>query len=72
MEEQLLRLLYGKREAAVALGISVRTLETLLSLKELRSVRVGRRRLISIKELERFMRGDHSTRSIENSEIPNG
>ena len=63
MEEQLLRLLYGKREAAVALGIS---------LKELRSVRVGRRRLISIKELERFMRGDHSTRSIENSEIPNG
>ena len=38
------KLLCNKREAAAALGISIRLLEGLLSLKELRSVRIGRRR----------------------------
>jgi excisionase family DNA binding protein len=56
------RLLSPKREAAVALGISVRTLETLIALGELKSVRVGRRRMIPVIELQRFARRDHSTR----------
>lgn len=58
------RLLWSKRESASALGISVRTLESLLSLKELKSVRVGRRRMISRAELERFARHDHATKPI--------
>ena len=56
------RLLWSKREAAAALGISVRTLEMLIALQELRSVRVGRRRMIPAIELERFARRDHATR----------
>ena len=57
------RLLCSKREAANTLGISVRTLETLLSVKELKSVRIGRRRMISSAELERFVRRDHPTKA---------
>jgi excisionase family DNA binding protein len=56
-------LLLSKRSAAAALGISLRTLETLISVKELKSVRIGRRRLIPRCELERFARRDHLTRS---------
>jgi len=54
-------LLSPKREAARALGVSVRTLETLIALGELKSIRVGRRRLIPVTELERFARHDHQT-----------
>jgi excisionase family DNA binding protein len=55
-------LLLSKRDSAVALGISLRTLETLISVKELKSVRVGRRRLIPRQELEKFTRRDHKVR----------
>jgi excisionase family DNA binding protein len=65
-------LLSAKREAARVLGLSVRTLETLIALKELKSVRVGRRRLIPRAELERFIRRDHPTRAVEVSEVSNG
>jgi excisionase family DNA binding protein len=54
-------LLSPKREAARALAISVRTLETLIALGELKSIRVGRRRLIPTAELQRFARRDHQT-----------
>ena len=57
------RILMSKREAAAALGLSVRTLESLIAAKELRSVRIGRRRMIPHAELERFARRDHSTKS---------
>jgi excisionase family DNA binding protein len=52
-------LLLSKRNAAAALGISVRTLETLISVKELKTVRIGRRRLVPRHELEKFARRDH-------------
>jgi excisionase family DNA binding protein len=55
------RLLYSKREAASALGVSIRTLETLVSLNQLRSVRIGRRRMVSRRALEAFVRRDHPT-----------
>lgn len=58
-------LLIAKREAAKVLGISVRTLETLISLRQIKSVRVGRRRLIPTAELARFTRQDHVTSSCE-------
>jgi excisionase family DNA binding protein len=65
-------LLSAKREAAHVLGISVRTLETLIALRELKSVRVGRRRLIPRAELERFIRHDHPTRATKSLEVSNG
>jgi excisionase family DNA binding protein len=55
------RILYSKREAAAALGLSVRTLETLIAVRELKSIIVGRRRMIRGIELERFARRDHRT-----------
>ncbi len=59
--EDRVRILCSKREAASALGISVRTLETLIAVKELKSVRIGRRRMVPQAELERFARRDHAT-----------
>jgi excisionase family DNA binding protein len=56
------RLLIPKREAAAMLGLSVRTLETLISLKELPARRIGRRCLIERQVLERFARRDHRTK----------
>lgn len=58
MSEQLL---ISKREAAAMLGLSVRTLENLLSLRELPARRIGRRCLIERAALERFARRDHRT-----------
>lgn len=58
MEEPLL---ISKRSAAVMLGLSVRTIENLISLKELPARRIGRRCLIERAALERFARRDHRT-----------
>jgi len=60
MEEPLL---LSKRDSAAALGISLRTLEMLIAVRELKSVRVGRRRLIPRRELEKFARRDHVVRA---------
>jgi excisionase family DNA binding protein len=56
------QILLSRREAAKALGISIRTLDTIISSKELAVRRIGRRRLIARVALERFARGDHQTR----------
>lgn len=48
------RLALSKAEAAEALGVSVDFLEDHI-LAELRVVRVGRRRLIAVAELERWL-----------------
>ena len=52
------RLLYPKAEAAVLLGISVRSLEYLVAGRRLLSRRVGKRVLIPATELQRFVRSD--------------
>jgi excisionase family DNA binding protein len=54
-------LLISKRHAAAMLGLSVRTLENLISLKELPARRIGRRCLLEKAALERFVRRDHRT-----------
>lgn len=56
------RLALSKAEAAVALGVSIDFLEDHV-LAELRVVRIGRRRLIPIRELERWM-AEHAERPI--------
>ena len=55
-------LLVSKRQAAAMLGLSVRTLENLISLKELPVRRVGRRCLVERQALEKFAKRDHATR----------
>ncbi len=48
-------------EAARRLGISPRTVATLVARKELPSRKIGRRRVIPVEALEKFLRRDHAT-----------
>jgi excisionase family DNA binding protein len=47
-------------EAARRLSLSPRTVATLIAKRELRSVKVGRRRLVPLKALQDFLRRDHN------------
>jgi excisionase family DNA binding protein len=51
------KLLFGKREAAAMLSISVRTLDRLLASGHIRHRRVGKKVLISRIEIEKFAKG---------------
>jgi excisionase family DNA binding protein len=53
------KVLYSKKEVAVLLSLSVRTIENLIARKELSVRRVGRRVLISEQSLKTFVRQDH-------------
>jgi excisionase family DNA binding protein len=55
------RLLLSKREAATMLGLSTRTVENLIRLKELPARRIGRRCLIEKQTLDKFAKRDHAT-----------
>ena len=59
MSEQLL---LSKRSTAATLGISVRTLENLVAVREIVPRRIGKRVLFEAREIERFARRDHQTR----------
>ena len=48
-------------EAARRLGLSTRTVATLVLREELPSQKVGRRRIIPVAALEAFVRRDHRT-----------
>jgi excisionase family DNA binding protein len=50
------RVTHPKTEAAFLLGISLRKLELMIASKELRTVRIGKRRLIPRSEIERLAR----------------
>lgn len=66
------KLLVSKREAARALSLSIRTIEYLISRKELTARRVGRRTLVVFTSLQTFARRDHSSPSPpkRNREVP--
>jgi excisionase family DNA binding protein len=49
-------LLYGRLQAAARLNVSVRTLDDLLATKQLRSVKIGKRRLVSEDAIQAFIR----------------
>lgn len=51
MAEQIL---LSRRDAAVALGLSLRTIDYLISRGELRARAIGRRKMVARVELERF------------------
>ena len=55
----------GVAEAARRLGLSARTVATLISRRELPSRKVGRRRIIPVAALEAFIKSDHPTGSME-------
>lgn len=52
------------REAARRLGVSPRTVATLISRGELVSRKIGRRRVIPTDALEKFLRRDHQTQPV--------
>jgi excisionase family DNA binding protein len=54
----------SKQEAAQMLGVSVRTVDRLIALKELRVRRLGRRVLVPRTSLEMLIRADHPTRRV--------
>ncbi len=58
---ELQPLLVSKKQAALMLGLSVRSIENLVARKELVPHRVGRRVLFLRKSLEQFARRDHPT-----------
>jgi excisionase family DNA binding protein len=55
------RILFSPREFSALTGLSLRTTTKLIASGELKSIRVGRRRLVHRDELERFARRNHST-----------
>jgi excisionase family DNA binding protein len=50
------------REAARRLGISRRLVQLFIARGELKSRKLGRRRLIPLKALQNFLRRDHPTK----------
>lgn len=57
--EESSKLLFDRKSAAKVLSVSVRTLDYLISRKELRTRRIGKKVLIPIGELKRFASADH-------------
>jgi excisionase family DNA binding protein len=56
MEDTSIPLLHPRPDAARRLGISIRLLDTLLAERHLRSVKCGRRRLVSEQSLQDYIR----------------
>ena len=54
-----------KQEAAQMLGVSLRTIDRLIALKELQVRRLGRRVLIPRTALESLMNKDHPTQVLD-------
>jgi excisionase family DNA binding protein len=48
-------LLYGRLHGAARLGISVRTFDELIATNKLRSVKIGKRRLVSEEAIRDFI-----------------
>jgi excisionase family DNA binding protein len=61
LAQQFLPLLHSKREAARIIGISLRTIHSLIGKKQLGTVRIGRRVLVPHAELVRFCDINHTT-----------
>ena len=61
MQEEVIPICVTRREAARKLGISLRTLDYLLSRKELVRRKIGSRTVIPMSSLLAFLRKDHPT-----------
>jgi excisionase family DNA binding protein len=54
-------ILVSKKRAAELLDVSVRTISNLLAARQLRPRKIGRRTLVSYRELMQFSRRDHES-----------
>jgi excisionase family DNA binding protein len=63
LEREPEALALSKLEAARMLGVSVRTIDRLIALKELPVRRLGRRVVIPRNSLQGLLRADHPTRA---------
>jgi excisionase family DNA binding protein len=61
------KVLLSLKEVSVLAGLSLRTTTKLIASGEIKSIRVGRRRLVPRDELERFAQRDHQTDQREKS-----
>jgi len=59
MNSNIEKLLYSRQDAAVALSVSLRSIDYLISDGKLTARRIGRKTLIPVTEIRRFARGDH-------------
>ena len=55
------KVLLSRKEVVSRTGLSLRTITKLISAKKLKSIRVGRRRLVRVLELNRFIKRSHKT-----------
>jgi len=55
------KFLYARKEAAYALGISVRSLDYLIAAKQLDTRRIGKKVLVTRASLAAFASGNHYT-----------
>ncbi len=62
MDSQVEKLLYSRADAAVALSISIRSVDYLISVGKLSIRRIGRKTLIPVGDVRRFARADHPER----------
>jgi excisionase family DNA binding protein len=53
------KILYGRREAAMMLGVSLRTLDSLIALRQIAVRKIGRRVLVPGTALQKFAGFDH-------------
>ena len=63
------KVLLSRKEFSSLTGLSLRTTASLLASGDLRSIRVGRRRLIPHTELERFAERDHPALSVQRKKV---
>jgi excisionase family DNA binding protein len=69
MQQDQTVLAVGMAEAARRLGLSARTIATLVLRRELPSRRVGRRRIIPVVALEAFVRSDHGSGRVRSEAV---
>lgn len=72
MHQEETVLAVGIAEAARRLGLSIRTVATLVARRELASRKVGRRRLIPVAALEAFVRGEPGSGRVRPTEALQG
>ncbi len=68
MQQDETVLAVGMAEAARRLGLSQRTIATLVLRHELPSRKVGRRRIVPVAALEAFVRGEHGAVSLRRTQ----
>ena len=64
------KFLYARKEAAISLGLSVRSIDYLIAREELATRRVGKKVLVTRESLRLFARGHHPRPISEPPESP--